>query len=182
MQVQGTMFFRLRGYHRYITVTLWFVSRMRWFRSYRFNTTHQLVVTQHNRNMAESYTAEDQFSILESLLRSDEIIRPTSPTYHSSIQTWAAQKQLKPRIVLRPTSIDSLSKTIAHLYFTKLDFAIYGHGFMSASAKDVLVNMSAFDGFHFDRHSELATIGAGQTWSDVYRKLGDVAPNYGSKK
>ncbi|RDH21195.1 FAD-binding domain-containing protein [Aspergillus niger ATCC 13496] len=129
--------------------------------------------------MAESYTAEDQFSILESLLRSDEIIRPTSPTYHSSIQTWAAQKQLKPRIVLRPTSIDSLSKTIAHLYFTKLDFAIYGHGFMSASAKDVLVNMSAFDGFHFDRHSELATIGAGQTWSDVYRKLGDVAPNYG---
>ncbi|GKZ57719.1 hypothetical protein AnigIFM49718_003053 [Aspergillus niger] len=129
--------------------------------------------------MAESYTAEDQFSILESLLRPDEIIRPTSPTYHSSIQTWAAQKQLKPRIVLRPTSIDSLSKTITHLYSTNLDFAIYGHGFMSASAKDVLVNMSAFDGFHFDRHSELATIGAGQTWSDVYRKLGDVAPNYG---
>ncbi|KAL3256096.1 hypothetical protein ABHI18_007834 [Aspergillus niger] len=129
--------------------------------------------------MAESYTAEDQFIILESLLRPDEIIRPTSPTYQSRIQTWAAQKQLKPRIVLRPTSIDSLSKTIAHLYSTHLDFAIYGHGFMSASAKDVLVNMSAFDGFHFDRHSELATIGAGQTWSDVYRKLGDVAPNYG---
>ncbi|GKZ65111.1 hypothetical protein AnigIFM50267_007275 [Aspergillus niger] len=130
--------------------------------------------------MAESYTAEDQFIILESLLRPDEIIRPTSPTYQSRIQTWAAQKQLKPRIVLRPTSIDSLSKTIAHLYSTNLDFAIYGHGFMSACAKDVLVNMSAFDGFHFDRHSELATIGAGQTWSDVYRKLGDVAPNYGN--
>lgn len=131
--------------------------------------------------MAESCTAEAQFIILESLLRPDEIIRPTSPTYQSSIQIWAAQKQLKPRIVLRPTSIDSLSKTIAHLYSINLDFAIYGHGFMSASAKDVLVNMSAFDGFHFDRHSELATIGAGQTWSDVYRKLSDAAPGYGSK-
>lgn len=119
--------------------------------------------------------------MMESFLSPGEIIRPTSPDYQSRIETWAAQKQLNPYIVLRPTTIDSLSKAIAYLYSTNLDFAIYGHGFMSASASDVLVNMSAFDGFHLDRDSELATIGAGQTWSDVYQKLSEVAPEYGSE-
>lgn len=131
--------------------------------------------------MAEPCTVEDHLKMLESFLSPGEIIRPTSADYQSRIETWAAQKQLNPRIVLRPTSVNSLSKAIAYLYSTNLDFAIYGHGFMSASASDVLVNMSAFNGFHLDRNSELATVGAGQTWSDVYRKLNEVAPEYGSK-
>ncbi|GKZ35785.1 hypothetical protein AbraIFM66950_006580 [Aspergillus brasiliensis] len=129
--------------------------------------------------MTKSSTVEDQLRMLESRLRPDEIILPTSPYYPSSIETWAAQKQLSPRILLRPTSVESLSSTITYLYSTSLEFAIYGQGFMSASAKDVLVNMSAFSNFYIDRHSELVTIGAGQTWSDVYRKLSNVAPDYG---
>ncbi|RAK90233.1 FAD binding domain-containing protein [Aspergillus costaricaensis CBS 115574] len=129
--------------------------------------------------MAEPCTVKDHLKMLESFLSPGEIIRPTSPDYQSKVETWAAQKQLNPHIVLRPTTVDSLSKAIAYLYSTNLDFAIYGHGFMSASASDVLVNMSAFNGFHLDRNSELATVGAGQTWSDVYRKLNEVAPEYG---
>ncbi|KAL2823245.1 hypothetical protein BDW59DRAFT_180716 [Aspergillus cavernicola] len=120
----------------------------------------------------------DLIATLRSLLHLEEIITPDSPDYQANAQTWAAQKQLHPRVVVRPTSIESLSKVIAHLYSTDLDFAIYGHGFMSTSAQDVLVNMTAFDEFHFDKHSELVTVGAGQPWGEVYRKLAEVAPGY----
>lgn len=123
---------------------------------------------------------EGHLSVLRSFLHPGEIITPDSPAYLPKAQTWASQKQLNPRLIVRPATIETLSKLVAYLYSTDLDFAIYGHGFMSASATDVLINMSAFDGFHFDKYSELATIGAGQTWEDVYRKLRKAAPDYGS--
>ncbi|KAL4914005.1 hypothetical protein BDW62DRAFT_205053 [Aspergillus aurantiobrunneus] len=130
-------------------------------------------------NPTESDEAKaDAFAGLLSLLNPDEIITPKSPDYTKCIQTWAAQKQLHPRIVVWPTSVECLSRVISHLYSADLDFAIYGHGFMSASANDVLVNMAAFNDFHFDKHSELVTVGAGQAWRDVYRKLRNVAPEY----
>ena len=133
--------------------------------------------------MAASVTsaAADPFTTLCSLLRPDEIITPQSPDYEASIQTWAAQKQARPRLAIRPTSVEALAKAISYLYTTSLDFAIYGQGFSSASAKDIVVNTSAFDDFHFDPQAEVVTIGAGQTWSAVYRKLAKAAPQYGSK-
>ncbi|KAJ5341709.1 hypothetical protein N7541_010833 [Penicillium brevicompactum] len=129
--------------------------------------------------MAESRGNTDIFTALGSLLHADEIINSDSPDYLPSIQTWAAQKYGSPRLVIRPTSIDTLSKALAYLYTTNQDFAIYGHGFSSASARDVIVNTSAFDDFQLNANSESVTIGAGQTWSNVYRKLGEVAPEYG---
>ncbi|KAJ5338862.1 hypothetical protein N7452_005590 [Penicillium brevicompactum] len=129
--------------------------------------------------MTELKGSTDILTALHSLLRADEIINPDSPNYLPSIQTWAAQKYASPSLVIRPTSIDTLSKLLVYLYTTNHDFAIYGHGFSSASAKDVLMNTSAFDDFQFDAHSESVTIGAGQTWSNVYQKLGEVAPEYG---
>lgn len=132
--------------------------------------------------MNEARISEEQHAVLRSLIRPDEILTPDSPEFQCRAQTWASQKQLNPGLVIRPRSVESLSKTIAYLYSTDLDIGIYGQGFMSASAKDVLVNTSAFNDFHFDQHSELVTIGAGQTWSEVYQKLGEVAPEYGSKE
>ncbi|KAL4912287.1 hypothetical protein BDW62DRAFT_206624 [Aspergillus aurantiobrunneus] len=123
--------------------------------------------------------AEDtDLTALQSLLDLDEIIEPESPGYVANCQTCAAQKQCSPRLIVRPTSVESLSRTIRHLYSTKLDFAIYGHGFMSASAKDVLVNILSFDDFNFDRSSKSITLGAGQTWEQVYQKLEEEAPAY----
>ncbi|KAH8433855.1 uncharacterized protein LDX57_011492 [Aspergillus melleus] len=129
--------------------------------------------------MVDVRISEEQHAVLRSLLRPDEIITPESPEYQCFAQTWASQKQMNPGIVVRPKSAESLSKTVAYLYSTDLDIGIYGQGFMSASAKDVLINTSAFDDFHFDQHSELVTIGAGQTWSEVYRNLEKAAPEYG---
>ncbi|KAL4778088.1 hypothetical protein BJX76DRAFT_366740 [Aspergillus varians] len=112
-------------------------------------------------------------------MSAEEIITPESPDYQRCVKTWASQKQLHPRVVVRPTSAESLSRAIGYLYSTDLDFAIYGQGFMSPSAHDVVINMAAFNDFHFDKHSELVTVGAGQTWRDVCRKLEEVAPEYG---
>lgn len=131
--------------------------------------------------MATSGTYTDPLTVLRSLLHPNEIISPDSTDYLPNIQTWAAQKQANPSLVIRPTSVDTLRKSLVYLYNTNLDFAVYGHGFSSASSKDVLVNMSAFDDFHFDPQSESVTIGAGQTWANVYQMLDDVAPGYGSK-
>ncbi|KAL4965550.1 FAD-binding oxidoreductase [Aspergillus stella-maris] len=122
---------------------------------------------------------EDPLTTLHSLLQPDEIITPDSPAYQDHSQTWASNKHKFPSLVIRPTSTEALSKALAYLYTTDLDFAIYGQGFSSASARDVLVNTSAFNDFHFDKQSETVTIGAGQTWSDVYTKLAEVAPGYG---
>ncbi|ODM21299.1 hypothetical protein SI65_04352 [Aspergillus cristatus] len=129
--------------------------------------------------MPEAGNLEAELSALQLLLRPDEIITPDSADYQPSIQTWASQKQLNPRLVVRPTSVESLSKVVAYLYSTDLEIAIYGHGFMSPSAKDALINTTALNDFHFDKHSELLTIGAGQTWEEVFRKLGELAPDYG---
>ncbi|CAG8947181.1 unnamed protein product [Penicillium salamii] len=116
---------------------------------------------------------------IRSLLRVDEIITPDSPDYLESSQTWAAHKYSKPSVVIRPTSTEALSRALAYLYNTDVDFAIYGQGFSSASAKDVLVNTSAFNDFHFNAQAEVVTVGAGQNWSEVYRKLAEAAPEYG---
>ncbi|KAE8153232.1 hypothetical protein BDV25DRAFT_127423 [Aspergillus avenaceus] len=108
---------------------------------------------------------DEQLTALRSLLH-PEIITPTpqtaSPPYRRLVST------------------TSLSATIAYLHSTTLGFATYSHGFMSASAKDVLVNTSAFDDFHFNEESETVTIRAGRTWAEVHTKLEDTAQDTGS--
>ncbi|KAI9375116.1 hypothetical protein BJX61DRAFT_550171 [Aspergillus egyptiacus] len=125
-----------------------------------------------------SSSTTDPLSTLHSLLLPDERIPPGHADYTRYSATWASQKQQHPRLIVRPKTAESLARTIAYLYSTDLDFAIYGHGFMSTSAKDVLVNISAFDDFHLDEVSECVTVGAGQTWMQVYQKLENVAPGF----
>jgi hypothetical protein len=100
---------------------------------------------------------------LADLLSLEEVITPSSELYIELTRTWAAQKNLKPRLVVRPKDLTSLSRVIAYLGTSDLDFAVRCAGMGSASARDVLVSISAFDGFEFDRQSETITIGAGQT-------------------
>lgn len=84
----------------------------------------------------------------------------------------------KPRLTIRPATIDSLSKVIAYISKTTLDFAVRSQGYGSASAKDVLISLTAFDEFAFDRENEIVTLGAGQPWGEYYRKMETVAPDY----
>ena len=120
----------------------------------------------------------DHLQHLKTLLHASEVIEPSSPSYRTESLTWAAQKDLKPRLVVRPTTLSSLSSILAHLSQTTLDFAVRSQGFGSSSAKDVLISMTAFDGFKFDRENEIVTLGAGQTWEEYYKKMEAIAPDY----
>ncbi len=112
------------------------------------------------------------------LLPSSEIILPSSDLYLAETSTWAAQRNLHPRLIVQPSSTQSLSEIVAHLATTDLDFAIRGSGYGSASAKDVLISMTSFDDFDFDRESEVLTIGAGLLWREYYDRMENVAPDY----
>ena len=122
--------------------------------------------------------AVDPFVHIKSLLSPEEIIEPSSPSYQSESSTWAAQKNLHPRLVIRPTTVESLSSALAYLSKSSLDFGVRSQGFGSSSAKDVLISMTRFDGFEFDRENEEVTVGAGQTWEEYYKKMEQVAPEY----
>ena len=122
--------------------------------------------------------AADALLHVKTLLNPEEIIEPSSPSYHSESLTWAAQKNLHPRLVLRPTTSESLGSILAYLSKTSLDVAVRSQGFGSSSAKDVLISMTAFEGFEFDREKEVVTVGAGQTWEEYYKKMEAVAPDY----
>ena len=122
--------------------------------------------------------AVDPLLHIKSLLSPEEVIEPSSPSYRSESIPWAAQKDLHPRLVIRPTTVESLSTALAFLSKSSLEFGVRSQGFGSSSAKDVLISMTAFDRFEFDRENKVVTVGAGQTWEEYYKKMEEVAPEY----
>ncbi|KAF2497449.1 FAD binding domain-containing protein [Lophium mytilinum] len=115
---------------------------------------------------------------ITSLLLPSELFLPSDPLYHSLSRVWSAQKELFPRVVARPATLASLSRLLAALNETELDFAIRGGGCGSASATDVLINLEAFSDFKFDKETETVILGAGQVWSSVDRKMEEEAKGY----
>jgi FAD/FMN-containing dehydrogenase len=90
-----------------------------------------------------------------------------------------AQKNRNPKLVLRPKSIGALQRMLTYLCESSdLDFAVRSGGIGSSSAEDVVLSINAFDSFEFDDETKVATIGAGQTWGDVDRKMEEAAPGY----
>lgn len=114
---------------------------------------------------------------INNILSEDEIITPDDPRYAEESSVWAAQKDLHPTLVVRPKDTSSLSKLLKYLNGTNLNIKIRSLGHSSASAKDVLISMTAFDDFAFDRKSMTVTIGAGQAWRDYYTKMEAAAPD-----
>lgn len=118
---------------------------------------------------------------LRSFLSPGEMILPSSKQYRDESLPWAAQKDLKPTLVIRPASIESLSKALAYLSKTDLHLGVRGQGVGSASAKDILISLTAFDEVQWNPQSEIVTIGVGQSWGEYYEKMDRIAPEYASK-
>jgi FAD/FMN-containing dehydrogenase len=116
-----------------------------------------------------------------SFLGTDEIIEPSSPNYYKETQVWSAHKNLHPKLVVRPKSIASLSKILRTINETDIEFTVRGGGCGSTSTRGVLISMSTFDSFEFNQEDETVTIGAGQLWRDVDRKVEQLAPGYSGK-
>ncbi|KAJ5128630.1 hypothetical protein N7526_006796 [Penicillium atrosanguineum] len=111
-------------------------------------------------------------------LAPEEIILPDSPDYLKESKTWAVQRNLKPKLVARPKSLESLCKLVAALNRTTLDVCVRSQGYGSSSAKDVLINMTAFDSFEYSIEQKSITIGAGQNWSRVDENIDKHCPGY----
>ncbi|OQV05033.1 FAD binding domain-containing protein isoform 2 [Cladophialophora immunda] len=120
---------------------------------------------------------DEQLDHLRSLLSESEVILPSSELYAAQTSTWAAQKNLHPRLVVRPSSTQSLSRVLRYLSTTDLDMAVRSSGYGSASARDVVISMESFDEFEYDGEKEIVTLGAGQLWRDYYDKMEKVAPD-----
>lgn len=111
-------------------------------------------------------------------LSSSEIIYPASPLYQKESCTWAAQKDLKPRIIARPCTLSSLAALFSFLTHSNLNWAVRRTGVGSSSASDVLISLSAFDKFEYNVEDQIVVIGAGQTWGEVDRKVEENAPGH----
>lgn len=121
---------------------------------------------------------EKDFAQLKSLVSADEIIEQGTPEYVDETTTWSTAKNQHPKLLIRPNSVDHLSKVVAFLNNSDLDFAVRSLGFGNASAKDVLVSLKAFDDFEWDEEKKVVTLGVGQTWVDYYRKMEKVTSDY----
>jgi FAD/FMN-containing dehydrogenase len=125
-----------------------------------------------------SSTTSRELQELKALLATDEVIEPHSPDFVHHSQPFATQKDLKPELVIRPKTLNSLSKAVRYLGQSSLDFKVRSSGFGSASARHVIVSMAAFDQFEFDREKGTLVLGPGQSWEDYYNKMEKIAPDY----
>jgi FAD/FMN-containing dehydrogenase len=116
------------------------------------------------------------------VLTPDEIIKPSHPAYAKESQVWSAHKFLHPQIVARPKTIETLSKLLQALNDSDVEFNVRSGGCGNASSKNVLISMTAFDGFEFHpeegKGKEYVVVGAGQLWRDVDRKVEEFARGY----
>lgn len=118
---------------------------------------------------------------IRAVLTPSEIIEPSSPNYALESQVWSAHKNQHPQLVARPQSIETLSKLIKMLNDTGIEFDVRCGGCGSASSRGVLISMSAFDDFSFNKEEEIVTVGAGQLWRHVDAKVEEFAPGYSGR-
>lgn len=115
---------------------------------------------------------------INTILSPSELIDISTDQYKSESQTWQVHRNLHPKVLARPGSVETLAALIAFLAASDLDWAVRCQGIGDASAKDVLISLMAFDGFEFDAQSESIVIGAGMSWGEVEKRLEEQAPGY----
>ena len=160
---------------------LFYLKGYSWVWSIHIKKFRKMSTTTTTSTRSSSSSKDDLLSHLSSLVSPSEIIDPSSPEYTNNSQIWSHAHYQHPRLVLRPTSLDSLSQIIAFLGKTDLDFKVRSQGYGNATAKDVLISLTAFDQFAWDEENKIVTLGAGAPWSKYYEEISKAAPDYASK-
>ena len=124
-------------------------------------------------SMTDSHLAE-----LQALLSPAEVVSRGTPSYEDKSKTWAIQANQHPAIVVAPKDVETLSKIISYATKTSLRIGIRCTGIGNASAKDVLISLSAFKSFSFEPTEETITFGAGHDWGEIDQKVEEQAPGY----
>ncbi|KAK5106680.1 hypothetical protein LTS08_000801 [Lithohypha guttulata] len=128
-------------------------------------------------DLAQQVLSGDLLELVQ-LVDPSEVIAATHADYISNTQAWSTSRDKKPRLVLRPKSVASLSGIVAFLSKRDLDYKVRSQGFGSASATDVLISLSAFDDFEFNKEEEYVILGAGGSWAGYYDRMDAVAPDW----
>lgn len=119
-----------------------------------------------------------QLDQIRSLLSPNEVIEQDAPGYKEQSAPWSVWADQHPKLVLQPTSLESMSKVVKALYDSDLDFAIRNTGTGSVSAKDVILSTHGFKSYSFDKEAEVVTIGSGLDWGEVDTLMEKNAPGY----
>lgn len=117
-------------------------------------------------------------STILGVLKPSEIVDQSSPEYKSESQTWQAHRDLHPKILARPNSVDSLARLVRLLVDSDLDFAVRCQGVGDASARDVLISLANFKELTLDKDNETIIAGAGCSWAEVETNMATQAPGY----
>lgn len=124
---------------------------------------------------------EGELLEVSKLVDPSEIIAASSAEYADNVEPWSAAKNKNPRLVLRPTTEESLSKIVAYLATTNLDYNVRSRGFGSSSATDVLISLSAFDDFEFNQEEKYVILGTGSSWRSYYERMDKATSDWTSK-
>ena len=133
--------------------------------------------------MERSTDARTQQCASLSKVLGDKVSFASERSYTSSVSSyWSSQEvSLAPSCVVLPTSAEDVSVAIKTLYSQKLagqdvSFAIRGGGHTpwagSANIQDgVTIDMRGINGIQMSDDLEIAYVGAGAIWGEVYQKM-----------
>ena len=104
--------------------------------------------------------------LLLSILISSQIL-----TSFRSGTAWA-----KPSCIVKPLNVPTLQRTVGILTSRQIPFAIRSGGHLPSPLganinNGVLIDMSMFNGVTYDATKNVAVVGAGQRWANVYNHL-----------
>ncbi|KAK4500061.1 hypothetical protein PRZ48_008247 [Zasmidium cellare] len=119
-----------------------------------------------------------ELETLKSLLSSSEVLTKDDDAYHTESLVWAQQAYQNPTLVIRPNSLESLSKAVKFLAESSLDWQVKTGGAGGASATDVVLSTRAFNETRFVRGEEVVYLGAGALWGEYYEAMERVAPGW----
>ncbi|KAI0802234.1 putative FAD-binding oxidoreductase [Xylaria sp. FL0064] len=105
------------------------------------------------------------------------VFLPGSSNYTQlSEENWSQTVWSKPSCILKPTTTIDLQQAVSLLVEADVKVAIRSGGHCPSPGaanidQGVLIDMSGFNNVEYDATNQVAVIGSGQTWGDVYSEL-----------
>lgn len=78
---------------------------------------------------------ESEIQILTSLISKSEVITPGDPSYEAESNTWSTSRNLHPKVVVRPATVQSVSRVLKFLGQSSLDFDVRNRYILINKAK-----------------------------------------------
>ncbi|EAW19902.1 FAD-binding oxidoreductase [Aspergillus fischeri NRRL 181] len=102
------------------------------------------------------------------------VVFPGDQDWDDSVKRWSAIGFRRPGVVVLPTDVQGIARTVRYAKDHKLDLAVQGGGHSSntASSTDggILLNLGKMNRVSVDTSTQTVTVQGGATWADVARE------------